>query len=321
MNPYVFVVGCPRSATTLLQRIVDAHSQIALIKETQWLPSWYERRVGLTSDGMVTPELGRRMRAHPRFTRLELEPASVDALIEANISKHYARFVTELFDLYGHHKGKPLVGEKSPGYVRHLPTLYELWPETKVVHLIRDGRDVALSVLDWSKGDRTAGRFPTWTEDPLTTTALWWEWHVRLGREAGARVGPEHYYEVRYESLVAGAERECAKLCGFLGVAYDDAMLRFHEGRTRPKPGRASKAAWLPVTGGLRSWREEMPADDVALFEAATGPLLDELGYARASSVVAAAHLGRTARIRDAFASHARARRRPVPLSWGELAT
>jgi hypothetical protein len=320
MNPYLFVVGCPRSGTTLLQRIVEAHSQIALIKETQWIPRWYERRVGLTSDGMVTPELGRRLRAHPRFTRLELEPARVDALIEADTSKHYARFVTELFDLHGHLKSKRLVGEKSPGYVRHLSTLYELWPETKVVHLIRDGRDVALSVLDWSKGERTAGRSPTWVEDPVTTTALWWEWHVRLGREEGAQVRPEQYYELRYESLVADPEGECAKLCAFLGVPYEDAMLRFHEGRTRPKPGRASKAAWLPVTGGLRSWREQMPAAHVALFEAATGPLLDELGYARASSAVSAADVGHTTRLRDVFASHARTRRRPIPLAWSKVA-
>jgi hypothetical protein len=320
MNPYVFLVGCLRSGTTLLQRIVAAHPQIAVIDETQWLPRWYERRVGLTRDGMVTPELGRRVQAHRRFARLEVEPASVDVLLAEGARRHYADFVTELFDLHGQLKGKPLVGEKSPGYVRHLPTLHELWPEAKIVHLIRDGRDVALSVLDWSKGERTAGRFPTWAEDPVTTTALWWEWHVRLGREAGAKIGPEQYYELQYESLVADPEGQCAGLCGFLAVPYEGSMLRFHEGRTRPKPGRASKAAWLPVTDGLRSWRDQMPAAHIARFEAATGRLLDELGYPRGCPDVSPSDLSRTARLRDAFASHARARRRPVPLAWSKVA-
>jgi hypothetical protein len=320
MNPFVFLVGCLRSGTTLLQRIVEANSQIALIPETQWVPRWYERRVGLTRDGMVTSELGRRLRTHPRFGRLGLEPASVDALLREEKPKHYARFVTELFDLHGQGKGKPCVGEKSPGYVRHLSTLYELWPQAKVVHLIRDGRDVALSVLDWSKAERTAGRFPTWEEDPVTTTALWWEWHVRLGREAGALATPERYYELKYESLVAQPKTECAKLCRFLDVPYEEAMLRFHEGRTRPKPGRGSKAAWLPITEGLRSWREQMPTGDVELFEAAAGRLLDELGYARASSAVSSDDLGDTTRLREAFASHARTRRRPVPLAWSRVA-
>jgi hypothetical protein len=314
MNPFVFLVGCLRSGTTLLQRIVEAHTQIAVIPETQWVPRWYERRVGLTEDGMVTPELGWRLREHPRFDRLGLKPGSVDALLER--PKHYARFVTELFDLHGQVKGKPLVGEKSPGYVRHLPTLYGLWPDTKVVHLIRDGRDVALSVLDWSKAERTAGRFPTWRDDPVTTTALWWEWHVRLGREAGARVGSERYYELRYESLVSHPEVECIRLCRFLGVPYEASMLRFHEGRTKQTRGRPSKAAWLPVTGGLRNWRDEMPSADVARFEGAAGALLDELGYARDSM---GSSSRRTERLRQAFASHARSRSRPVPSAWSRV--
>jgi hypothetical protein len=316
MNPYVFLVGCLRSGTTLLQRIVEAHPEIALIPETQWVPRWYERRVGLTADGMVTPELGRRLGAHPRFARLQLDPDRVEALILDGRPKHYSRFVTELFDLHGEVRGKPLVGEKSPGYVRHLSTLHELWPDAKIVHLIRDGRDVALSVLDWSKAERTAGRFSTWNEDPVTTTGLWWEWNVRLGREDGTRLGPERYYELRYESLVADPGAECAKLCDFLAVPFDDAMLRFHEGRTRWKPGQSSKAAWLPVTPGLRTWREQMRPKDIARFEAAARALLDELGYQRITIRASSEELGRAARLREAFVNHVRARRRAVPVAW-----
>jgi hypothetical protein len=71
-------------------------------------------------------------------------------------------------------------------------------------------------------------------------------------------------------------------LCAFLGLPYDEAMLRFHEGRTRAKPGRDAKHAWLPISPGLRDWRCQMPAEDLERFEAAAGGLLDELGYARA---------------------------------------
>jgi hypothetical protein len=238
--------------------------------------------VGLTADGIVTAELGRKLVAHPRFARLQLDPQVIEALVREGGPKHYAQFASEVFDLHGQVKGKPLVGEKSPGYVRHLSTLYGLWPETKVVHLIRDGRDVALSVLDWSKRERTAGRFPTWAEDPVTTTALWWEWHVRLGREAGAPLGPERYYELRYELLVSDPELECRKLCEFLALAYDPAMVRFHEGRTRHEQGLSAKHAWLPPTPGLREWRSQMSMDQVQQFEAAAGDALEELGYERA---------------------------------------
>jgi hypothetical protein len=71
-------------------------------------------------------------------------------------------------------------------------------------------------------------------------------------------------------------------LCQFLGVPYDDAMLRFHEGRERTEPNLDAKKAWRPVTQGLRDWRSQMSQQDVERFEAATGDLLDELGYERA---------------------------------------
>ena len=89
---------------------------------------------------------------------------------------------------------------------------------------------------------------------------------------------------VRYESLVSKPTEECEKLCGFLGIPYDEAMLRSHEGRERPKPDRSVKRAWLGVTSGRRDRRSEMSAEDVERFEAAAGDLLEELGYPRGAS-------------------------------------
>jgi hypothetical protein len=315
MNPYTFFVGCPRSGTTLLGRIGDAHPELAVIHETRWIADFFQRRVGLTPDGLVTPELLERLREHSRFDKLGLEPGELEpALRDGGRPVPYAQFVSSLFDLYGRRHGKRLVGDKTPRYVRAVPTLSALWPEAKFVHLIRDGRDVCLSVLDWRKG---APRYSSWEEDPVSTTALWWEWQVRLGREGGAALGPERYHELRYEDLVAEPERECAALCAFLGIAYDEAMLRFHEGREVDDPGLDAKKAWRPVTGGLRSWRSELPAEDAARFDAAAGGLLDELGYPRAPSNGAG---GDATRLRAAFAADVRERGRPLPAGWEQAA-
>jgi hypothetical protein len=225
----------------------------------------------------------------------------------------YADFVSALFDRYGESRGKRIVGDKTPRYVLSLPTLSRLWPTAKFVHLIRDGRDVSLSVLDWRKGPR---KFPTWQSDPISTLGLWWEWHVRLGREAGASLGDERYYELRYEALVADPERECQPLCDFLGLDYEPEMLRFHEGRTKSKPGLSAKKAWLPVTLGVRDWRAQMSTDDLSRFQAAAGDLLDELGYERPPVDVLEDQQARAARTRDAFEGHARAAGWRVPGAW-----
>jgi hypothetical protein len=314
MNPYVFFVGCPRSGTTLLRRMADAHPDLAVLPEQHWVPRFWERQIGITPEGFVTRDLQDMLLADRRFAARGLPLNRVAELVENATPKHYARFVGDLFDLYGEMKGKPLVGEKTPKYVRHLATLHELWPDAKVVHLIRDGRDVALSLLDWDKAQRNVGRFPTWEEDRVITAALYWEWNVRLGREASAMLGPDRYCELRYETLVADAEHECAMLCAFLGLAYDSEMLRFHEGRTKSKPGLSAKKARQPVTAGLRSWREQMPTEDVARFEAAAGELLEELDYRRELTTASSVELA--SRLREVFADHLGSHSRPLPQAW-----
>jgi hypothetical protein len=301
-NPYVFMVGCPRSGTTLLQRLVDAHPQIAITPETHWIASCFKDRTGLTPEGSVTPELIAFLTNHRNFLKLGVDRRELERLLDSGGPVPYARFVSAIFDLYGSAQGKRLVGDKTPGYARNLPTLHALWPQAKFVHLIRDGRDTCLSAINWKrKVPKLQIQFPSWSEDPVTTASMWWKWHVRLARQAGQSLGQQLYYEIRYEALVADAAGECARLCAFLDLPYDEAMLRFHEGRATGKPDRDAKHAWMPITQGLRDWRRQMPAEDVERFEAAAGDLLEELGYVRACPHPRAEVRAQVERIHDVF--------------------
>jgi hypothetical protein len=316
MNPFAFIVGSARSGTTLLRRIVDAHPQIAILREQHWLPKWFERRKGVTPEGFATPELVSELIKYEKFARLNISREQLEGLLISDEPVKYSDFVTGVFDLYGQAQGKPLVGDKTPAYVERMPTLHALWPEAKFVHLIRDGRDVCLSILDWKKRDRTPGRYATWEDDSVSTIALWWKRRVRLGREAGASLDPGLYHEVRYESLVARPADECEALCGFLGVPFDAAMLRFHEGQERAKPDLEAKKAWRPITPGLRDWRSEMPAEDLERFEAAVGDLLKELGYERAFPRPSSRALEHAARTRETFSRDVQERGERLPERW-----
>jgi sulfotransferase family protein len=299
-NPYVFIVGCPRSGTTLLRRIVNAHPQIAIpARETHWIPRMLENPRGVTREGTVTPELIPMLLDEPHFARLGFGREQLEGLMGQGEPISYSAFVTGVFDLHGKAKGKPLVGDKTPSYVRRIKTLHGLWPAARFVHLIRDGRDVCLSWMNWSKAEKNLGKLTTGKEDPVSTVAVKWELDVWCGQQAGRRLVPGLYYEIRYESLVAQPREECAALCGFLGVPYDDGMLRFYQGRTRPAAGHGSKHAWLPITPGLRDWTTQMAAEDVERFEAAAGQLLDELGYPRAVPHPRPESLEHTSRIRE----------------------
>jgi hypothetical protein len=278
-NPYLFIGGCPRSGTTLLRRMLDAHPQIAITRETHWISRVYEQRIGLTADDRVTPALLEHLLDDPRFRRLEVDLRPLRRVIDSDGGVSYSRFVTVVLDLYGERRGKPFVGDKKPGYTGKVEMLHALWPSARLVHIVRDGRDVCLSLLDW-RPEQFAERLPTWRDDPVSAAAVWWAQRVRQGRRAGSLLGPERYHEVRYESLVTDPQSECAALCRFLGVPEDEAMLRFHEGRTRTRPDLNAKSAWLPPTQGLRDWRSQMAPQDAERFERAAGGLLEELGYA-----------------------------------------
>jgi Sulfotransferase family len=204
--------------------MVDAHPDIAVIHEGRFAPDWFERRLGVTAGGDVTPELIDRLLDHPPFENVSVGREELERLLAGRGDRDrvpYADFVVGIFDLHGRAHGKRLVGDKTPHYVRSLPTLHALWPAARIVHLIRDGRDAAQSVLGWRKVTERGGsvaRFSAFREERVATIACRWEWLVRLGREDGTALGPDVYHEIRYESLVAEPAAACERLCDFLGV-------------------------------------------------------------------------------------------------------
>jgi hypothetical protein len=279
-NPYVFFVGCPRSGTTLLKRIANAHRDLAVTPETHWIPRFHRRAIGVDREGRVTPDLVEALASHPKFPHLRIDRAQVEAIVAGR--PEYATLVTRIFDLYGEAQGKRLVGDKTPGYVKEIDLLHRLWPRARFVHLVRDGRDVALSLLEWSRAARNVGRLPTWGDDPISTAAVWWRGMASRGIASLARLPRGLGCELRYEALIENPRRECERLCAFLDLEFDPSMLAFHQGKTRAEEGLSAKKAWLPPTPGLRDWRSQMSVDALERFEAVAGDLLGELGYERA---------------------------------------
>jgi hypothetical protein len=302
-NPYLFVVGCPRSGTTLLQRMLDAHPLLAVSNDPHFIPFAPGVRDGL--DPPITPELVDWLLGYRTFARLGLDESAVRAA--ADCGGTFRDLVARLYDVFGGQRGKPLAGEKTPRYVRYLPLLHALFPAARVVHLVRDGRDVALSTLDWARPDRGPGRFRLWERSPVAVCALSWRWHVTTGMRDGAALGAL-YTEVRYEDLVARPATALRRVVSAVGLPFDERMLTFHVGRTRADPGLSAKEAWLPPTAGLRDWRTQLSAGDVELFEALAGDLLARLGYERAYEAVSPAAEAAAARHRAAWEDELRQR-------------
>ncbi len=280
-TPYVFVVGCPRSGTTLLQRMLDAHPDLAVANDTHFIPRTLDR-IEVDENLRLTSELVEFVRSYHRFKRLGIPNEAVDNA--ADKSATFPDFVSELYKSFAAVHGKRLAGEKTPDYVKRIPLLNRLFPDARFLHIIRDGRDVALSTLAWAHETKGPGRFELWKKHPIAVCALWWSRQVGRGRTDGLALGADKYYEVLYEELVHHTDSVLDRIADFLDLPFSNAMSRFHENKIRDDPGLSPKKAWLPATPNLRNWRTNLTDEDVALFDALAGELLAQLGYERSAA-------------------------------------
>jgi hypothetical protein len=285
LAPAPFVVGVGRSGTTLLRLMLDAHPQLAIGPETHFLPRLIE-----LEEGSATPEeLVGAITDSRHWGDFALDAAELRARVAAQDATRAAEVARAFYELYARSRDKPRWGDKTPGYVKRMRPIAAQLEEARFVHLIRDGRDVALSRRRRGMG----------AEKSLGEVAELWRRRIENARRQARRLRGR-YLELRYEDLVAEPEPHLRQVSDLIELEFDPAMLAHHEraserldelGGDLPAQGaraarageerlRAHALAAEPATGArTEAWREQMSSADRAEFEAVAGPLLAELGY------------------------------------------
>jgi hypothetical protein len=243
-------------------------------------------QLAVPDESYFIPQLAHRHSPRPDLDAFADDLARVPALVEWGVSPDAVRArlrpgstlgeaIAAVFEEYAAARGKPRWGDKTPLYMQHLRLLERLFPDARYVHLLRDGRDAALSYLAMPEGIVTR----SWsTPRDAAGFACQWATEVGAARALGRRVGPGRYLEVRYERLVAEPEEELGAICAFLELPYEAEMLRYPGNvDASAKPHQTSLTR--PPTPGLRDWRTGMAPADVAAFEAIAGDRLRALGY------------------------------------------
>ena len=127
--------------------------------------------------------------------------------------------------------GKPRWGDKTPGYVTAMELIQGALPEARFVHVIRDGRDVAVSLAGVA-----------WGPEDAAGAAKLWSRRIRIARRQAARLAPGTYTEVRYEELVSDPRGVLGRLCGILELPFSEEMLSY-AGRARGCSTRSPTSA------------------------------------------------------------------------------
>ncbi len=290
-GPPLLILGVRRSGTTLLRVMLDRHSELAIPDESYFVPQLADRHLRHVEPEAFVDDL-RRLNTLAEWdvpldkVRAQLSPAMG---IGAAIGTVYA--------VYAEERGKRRWGDKTPMYMQNLRLLEKLFPDARFVHLIRDGRDAALSFLELPAGLVTE----TWMH-PRTPAefACQWRTEVAAARRLGRRVG-SRYLEVRYEELVGDVEGVLRRICDFADLGYEDTMADY-AGNVDVSAKPHQQRLRQPPTQGVRDWRTQMPPADVAAFEHVGGDLLRKLGYETSQDVDVAGRLRRVSYVTRALA-------------------
>jgi LPS sulfotransferase NodH len=293
-GPPVIVLGVSRSGTTLLKEMLDAGSTLAIPSESYFIPQLWDRHGARPRTEAILEDLGRLARVREWGVAVD----EVRGRLPADAS--FAAVIEAVYGSYAAARGKERFGDKTPTYMQHLELLERVFPGAQYVHIVRDGRDAALSFLAM----RRRPRFNWARPRGVAGFACAWRREVMGARRLGQTLGPARYHELRYEDLVADPGRRLGEVCEFLGLDLEPAMLDYHRhvdaARLQDHPRLAE-----PPTPGARRWQDQMRSTDVARFEAVAGDLLQELGYEQAGSRASPLARARAALDRAAFAARA----------------
>jgi hypothetical protein len=274
MKAPVFIVGCPRSGTSFLYHLLLSAGGFAEFRTQMNVYDVLEPIYGNLKIAKNKKAAIREWLRSKAFLVSGLDPVQIEAKLVAECQST-GDFLRIVMDEVARKQKVDRWIDSTPTNVPHMLRIQRDFPDAAFVHIIRDGRDVALSLdkRSWSRP------LPWDRNKSLAAAGLYWEWIVRKARKLGQVIAP-NYLEVRYEDLVRDPRVALAPVAQFLGRELDYARIQQASVGSVGKPLTAfkedlSEGRFAPVG----RWKEKFPAEQLLEFEALVGNYLSELGY------------------------------------------
>lgn len=231
MQSPIFIIGNPRSGTTLLRLMLTCHRDIVIPPECGFAVWWYEKYRKWTNDytDQQMEEFLCDLFNSKKFETWNLNKGLLKEFLQEKKTSTYSELVSSVYEFYAgtRKKGFKRWGDKNNFHLNHVDAIFNLFPGAQFIHIIRDGRDIACSYKD------VAGsiyKSPYAPQLPAGVSEIAKEWvdNINRIRESFNAVGWDKVIEIRYEDLVSFPEETLKKICSFLNEEFDMAMLDFH---------------------------------------------------------------------------------------------
>ena len=276
-KPIPFIVGVGRSGTTLLRLLLDAHSELAIPPEANWLELvlGHIEKIPFDFEACLAA-----FNSAPSWPDYSISPNQLMEILQNHDVDNRGKTLKAIYALYAFRHGKARYGDKTPKNILRIERLSQLIPEAHFVHIIRDGRDVAVS---WKN---------VWFGQGLGIEKLAKMWSDQI---TGARAQSKNanYMELRYEDLVTNPRVELEKIAAFLQLPFQESQLQFHlnaehrlsEFRDMPHVSASTRLNTFklvhqpPLKSQIGRWQKELDLADLNAFQLISADLLSQLGY------------------------------------------
>lgn len=271
-KPPIFILGVPRSGTTLLRLLLNAHSQIAICGEIHFFDQVKEiekRLPELNNDNL--DEFFNYLNntySLQKLTRKDELFKNVKELLKKEKKATYEKFYSYLMEEYARLDNKKIIGEKTPQNIRYVNDILKMFPNAKIIHIIRDPRAAIASML---KVD--------WTADDVIINTLKWKIDILFAEDYKKK--SLNFKEVYYEKVIEKPEETLKDLCSFIGVEYEDTILEFHKTAKQYIGNQPEKVnTFKPLSSAsLSKWKEELSEEQIYIIEKLAGSYLEKIGY------------------------------------------
>ena len=245
----IFLVGCPRSGTTLLQSLLAAHPQIISYPESHFFNNLLPREKWkryLYPPGLVL------RRTKPRFKKFLLDLGREDLMYcipkYAMLQRQYINAFLRVLDILAEEEKKDILLEKTPGHLYYIDYIEKNLKEPKFIHIIRNGADVVASLYQVSQQDPKVW-YATRNIDQCITR---WKNSIKISLRYTNKA---NHIVVFYERLVENTRSELEKICDFLNISFEEIMLTDYSKSTQKivlgnEPWKASVETPIKNTTG-----------------------------------------------------------------------
>ena len=280
--PFFFVVGRPRSGTTLLRTLFDAHPNVLIPQECQFIINLYPKYGAITRwNQNILLEFYGDLQEQWRFDTWKIDQEELKAaLLKFEGEQRYSTICKVVYACYPSLFNKEeiiMFGDKNPGYTIYTERLLKIFPDARCIHITRDYRDNFVSV-----------RNVDFELPVISLVTSKWIYFVKQFNKAKKKY-PDSHYTIRFEDLIKEPEIQLEKLCQFTGLKYVPEVFDFHKKKEEVKKlypeGFINKyhSSLLgkidPGTAGV--WKKQLTEREVRIADAVAGKYADISGYER----------------------------------------